>query len=280
MDDLKFDLLLTSIHRRYGVDMTGYSQKSLRRRVLDFIKNNDIGDVADLLPRVINDRTFFVRLLSDMVVSVTEMFRDPPVFLALRQEILPRFKNFPYVKIWHAGCATGEEVFSLAIMLHELNMLETATIYGTDICLRVLDKAKQGIYSNKDLAKWEDNYIKSGGVCNFRNYFIERYEHFRFHGFLRKNITFAEHDLVRKEPFGEINLILCRNVLIYFDRPLQNQVTQTFAESLVESGVLVLGLNETLNFLEAKRHFLCLSSTAKIYQKLAASTNLGWAYGT
>lgn len=281
MDDLKFELLLTTIHRRYEVDLAGYGQKSLRRRVLDFIKNNDISDVAELVPKVLNDRAFFVRLLSDMVVSVTEMFRDPSVFLALRTSILPRLKQLPYLKIWHAGCATGEEVYSLAIILHELDMLETATIYGTDICIPVLDKAKQGIYSNKDKARWEQNYISSGGRGNFSDYYLERYEHFRFHRFLRTNITFAEHDLVRKAPFGEVNLILCRNVLIYFDRPLQNQVAQTFAESLVDGGILVLGSNETLNFLDAKSHFSCLSSTTKIYEKLATtSSSHGQIYGT
>jgi chemotaxis protein methyltransferase CheR len=268
---LEFELLLLAIARRYGLDLTGYARKSLMRRIQHFKEKAGLHHFSELLPRVLHDRTFFMRLLTDISVSVTELFRDPQVFFMVRRLIFPKLKAHPYLKIWHAGCATGEEVYSLAILLHECQLLERATIYATDISGSALDKARHGIYDKNELAKGLENYKKAGGIFDLKDYYIEKYEHIRFHRFLRASIAFAEHDLVSGAPFGEINLIFCRNVFIYFDRLLQNKVAQKFASSLVDGGLLVLGTSESLQFIEANRHFENLSAIHKLYRKIAAT---------
>lgn len=267
LENLELELLLTALSKRYGLDLTGYARTSLRRRIKHFIDKIGLKCFSDLIPRVVHDYAFFLSLLADIAVSVTELFRDPQVFFSINKLLFPLLKDLPYIKIWHAGCATGEEVYSLAILLHEAKLLDKTTIYATDISYSSIEKARHGIYEKRELLKSSSNYKKAGGVMELKDYYIEKYEHIRFHSFLRQNITFAEHDLVSGDPFGEINLIFCRNVFIYFDRPLQNQVTHKFANSLVDDGILVLGTSESLQFLEMGQYFSSLLPKHKIYTK-------------
>lgn len=267
INNLEFELLLTALTKRYGLDLRGYARTSLLRRLTYFLDTSKLNHLSELIPRLLHDHSFLVNLLSHIAVSVTEFFRDPHVFQKFRHSILPLLRSQPYLKIWHAGCATGEEVYSLAIILHELQMLDKSTIYATDINSEALDKARLGIYDKKELLRSKYNYKRSGGILDLSEYFSERYEYIRFHHYLRNNIIFAQHDLVSDDPFGEINIIFCRNVFIYFDRPLQNSTAQKFASGLIENGILVLGASESLQFVDTAHQFEEISPTYRIYRR-------------
>lgn len=267
MSAYEFDGLLSEVDRRYGVDLTGYSRTSLMRRVSHFIRASNLNNASELPCRVVQDYAFFRRFLSEISVSVTAFFRDPHVFLAVAKRILPTFANFPYLKIWHAGCATGQEAYSLALLLHEAKLLSRSTIYATDIVPEALEAAREGIYEKAELLRSSSNYKKSGGVHDLSDYYTEKYDHVRFHRFLRGKIAFAEHSLISEAYLSEINLLFCRNVFIYFDRELQKKVAEKFSDSIVDGGFLILGTSESLQFIDVKNRFSNYSPLHKIYRK-------------
>jgi chemotaxis protein methyltransferase CheR len=202
-----------------------------------------------------------------MSITVTEMFRDPAFYTAIREKLIPALKTFPFVKIWHAGCATGEEVYSMAILLHEENFLDRARIYATDFNKHSLDIAEKGVYPARNMALHAANYRASGGKANFEDYYSAGYDLAKMKDMLKKNITFSYHNLVTDSVFGEMNVVICRNVLIYFDKILQERVFGLFTDSLRHSGFLCLGSKESLNFSSVKKNFETVESKQKIYRK-------------
>ncbi|PCJ30090.1 MAG: chemotaxis protein CheR [Moraxellaceae bacterium] len=266
-EDYDIHALLETIYLKWGYDFRGYSKASITRRIFFFLKEEKITRIPELQYQLVRDKALFYRFIRDVTVNVTEMFRDPEFYLSVKQNIIPQLKTYPHIKIWHAGCATGEEAYSLAILLDQSGILGRSTIYATDINRTVLDRAKKGIFSDSFLQQYEKNFNNSGLTGNLSDYFEKGYDHVIMDSRLRKNIVFTEHDLVIDHVFGEMQLIFCRNVLIYFTRELQNQVIDLFSESLDFGGYLCLGGKETLDFFSGKDKFITKDADNKIYQK-------------
>jgi len=239
----------------------------MRRRILTAMAKWSIANVSQLQHEVLHKREFFAMLLSELTVSTTEMFRDPSFFRALRQEVIPALKTYPTMKIWHAGCSTGEEVHSLAILLKEEGLYERAVIYATDINRLALKAAKDGIYAADSVRKFTTNYQQSGGMRSFSDYYTALYGAVKFNASLRENVVFSDHNLVTDDVFSEMHLILCRNVMIYFDKELQNRALQLFSRSLHYKGFLCLGSKENLAFSSIAGEFKEVVAQERIYQK-------------
>lgn len=266
-ESLGMALLLEGVRRRWGYDFANYSQASLRRRLDQARKDAGYERYTELLDRVLHDEAFFDRFLRYMSISVTEMFRDPPFYQAVRERVIPVLKTFPFAKIWHAGCATGEEVYSLAIVLHEEGFLDRATIYATDFNKQSLDVAQKGVYPVTHLEQHAANYRASGGRQIFSDYFSSAYGLAKVKNFLKERVTFSYHNLVTDGVFGEMNVIFCRNVLIYFDKTLQDRVFKLFTQSLRHGGFLCLGTKETINFSSVKQCYEQVGERTKIFKK-------------
>jgi chemotaxis protein methyltransferase CheR len=260
-------LLLDGIRSRYGYDFTHYSRASLKRRLERALAQTRLARFTELLDRLLRDEKCFDDFLKIMSITVTEMFRDPHFYLAVRQLVVPVLKTYPFVKIWHAGCATGEEVYSMALLLYEEGFLDRARIYATDFNKHSLDIASDGVYSARQMVTYAANYREAGGKCDFSAYLNNGYELAKFKDFLKKRITFSYHNLVTDGVFGEMNIICCRNVLIYFDKVLQDQVLSKFAESLRHGGFLCLGNKESLNFTAVTPLFEPVDKKQRIYRK-------------
>lgn len=267
IEDIELELLLEGIFKRYGYDFRNYSRASIKRRVKHFLAKSGHENISGILSKILYDHAFFQKLLEDFSVTVTEMFRDPDVYGFLRNQVLPFLKTYPFLKIWHAGCASGEEVYSLAILLQEEGLYDRTTIYATDFNETVLEKARQGIYPIDQVKKYIDNYRTAGGLCSLNDYFEAHYESVIMSQALKKNITFARHNLVTDQVFGEMHLILCRNVLIYFNRDLQENVFNLFNDSLVRGGFLCLGKKESLQFSKTYELYEPQDKTMQIYRK-------------
>ena len=267
IDTIEMDLLLEGILRRYGYDFRHYAQASLKRRLRRSMQRADLEQTSQMIPMVLHDEEFFDALLRDLSITVTEMFRDPDFYQAVRRKVVPVLKTYPFIKIWHPGCATGEEVYSMAIVLQEEGFLQRSQIYATDFNTHSLKVAREGIYPLERMQKFAHNYEQSGGTASFSDYYEARYGAARLAEPLRRNITFAYHNLVADGVFGEMNLIVCRNVLIYFDRHLQDRVLGLFSDSLCRRGFLCLGTKETVEFSTANNSFELLSRKQKVYQK-------------
>ncbi len=267
IEDIELELLLEAIAKRYGYDFRNYSKASMERRVRQAKVKLGCEEISDLTRKLLHDPAFFQRLVSDFSITVTEMFRDPEVYRTLREKVIPYLATYPFIKVWHAGCATGEEVYSLAILLHEEGLLDRATIYATDFNEEALSTARQGIYSIGTIKEYRDNYLKSGGKFSFSEYYHAQYDSVVMAKFLKKNITFARHNLVTDQVFGEMHLILCRNVLIYFDRTLQDRVFKLFDDSLARNTFLCLGSKESLKFSSVIDDFIEFDRKQKIYRK-------------
>ena len=263
---LEIDLLLEAIYKRYKYDFRNYSKASLRRRIEMRFRKEGLKCASDLIPLVLNDDEFFNKLLLDLSVTVTEMFRDPSFFKFLRDEVVLHLKTYPFVKIWHAGCATGEEVYSMAILLKEEGFLDRTQIYGTDFNSHSLSIAKQGIYDLEKIKESEENYKKSGGKYSLSDYFQAKYKSCKVDELIRKHVTFSYHNLVSDNSFGEMQLIICRNVLIYFDKNLQERVIKLFKNSLDPCGILCFGNNEALPVSDMSMNFETVSKTNRIYK--------------
>ena len=267
IQNIEIDLLLEAVVKRYGYDYRDYSKASLKRRIKNFMRSEQLDKISEAIPRLLYDDYLFENFVYSLSVSVTEMFRDPLVYKKIREEIIPFLKTYPHVKIWHAGCASGEEVYSMAILLKEEGMYERAHIYATDINPLVLQKGIEGIYNSRDVQTFTENYNNSGGQNSFSDYYHQKYDSVIMDKELKKNITFSQHNLVTDSSFGEMHLILCRNVLIYFNKPLQGSVLDLFALSLVNKGFLCLGTKETTRFSTSEDKYNELYPEERIYQK-------------
>ncbi len=264
---IEVDLLLEAIYRRYGYDFRNYSRLSLERRLTQFLIDKQCASYSEIMGRLLRDKNYFYELSTYFSVSVTALFRDPYFYSALREKVLPFLKTWPYFKIWHAGCATGEEAYSMAILLNDEQLLNRAMLYGTDISQSALETAKAGVYPLDIVKKGSVNYLKSGGSASLSNYYHARYDNAVIKSSLNKGITFSLHNLVIDKSFGEMQMIVCRNVLIYFNQDLKNQVLQLFWESLEYGGFLCLGDTESLMFTSVADKFITVDENAKIYKK-------------
>jgi chemotaxis protein methyltransferase CheR len=268
LERLEIELLLEAVYRHYGFDFRGYAYASLRRRVWKRIQAEGLGTVSDLQAAVLHDPEVLDRLLDDLSVNVTAMFRDPAFFLAFRERVVPLLRTYPFFRIWHAGCSTGEEVYSMAILLEEEGLYDRARVYATDMNERVLRQARAGIFPLERMQEYTDNYIRAGGRRSFSEYYTAGYGGALFHPALLRNVVFAQHNLVTDRSFSEFNAILCRNVLIYFDKALQSRVHRLFYDSLATFGVLALGGKETLRFSAFEECFEPVAPAEKVYRKV------------
>lgn len=259
--------ILHILRLQYGYDFTGYNQASLKRRILRFMGNTHMSGMFELKHRIVNDADYFNRMVQFITVNVTEMFRDPQFYKALRTQVLPKLAAYPIIKIWHAGCSTGEEVFSMAILLQEEGLLGRTRIYATDLNPVNLEKAQSGIVPMENIRDYTYNYMQSGGLGDFSDYYTARYDNALFSKELRKHITFFQHNLVTDGVFNEFHLICCRNVFIYFNRDLQERVLRLFHESLSDRGYLALGIKESMRFSEIHQQFETVNSQNKIYRR-------------
>ena len=268
LEKLEIHLLLEGIYLNYGYDYRDYAYPSIRRRVWHRIHAEKLTTISSLLDKVLHDSSYFERLIADFSINVTEMFRDPLFFKAFKENVVPLLKTYPSIRIWHAGCSTGEEVYSMAILLHEVGLYEKTKIYATDINTDVLKTAKNGCFSLEHMKKYTNNYIQAGGEQAFSDYYKVTDAGVKFHSYLTENVVFAQHNLVTDSSFNEFHVILCRNVLIYFNKALQNKVHQLFYNSLGKFGVLCLGNKESINYTAFNENYEDISSSQKIYKKI------------
>jgi len=267
IESIEIDLLLEAVFRRYGYDFRSYARASIERRTRQFMSGAGCSSVSEMIPKVLHDKEFFSRLARYFSISVTEMFRDPFVYRAVREKVVPLLRTWPHFKIWHAGSATGEEVYSLAIVLKEEGVYDRATIYATDFNDDALERAREGIYEVSKMKEATRNYQQAGGKASFSEYLHARYDAVAMSGSLKERITFANHNLAVDEAFGEMHLVFSRNVLIYFNRELQNRVLELFTNSLVRGGFLCLGTKEDLRFTDVNNRYDVVDGKAKIYRK-------------
>ena len=243
---LEVRLLLEAIHARYGYDLRGYTQASMQRRVLAALAKSGLPHLGELQHRIVTDAAFFAGVLHDLTVQVSELFRDPSFYVAFRQHVLPMLRTYPLVRIWHAGCATGEEAYASAIMLSEAGLYERAQIYATDLSARAVEQAKDGVYPAERLPLFSSNYAQAGGRAELARYFTVAYDRATLIEPLRRNILFFQHNLVSDHVFGEMHVVFCRNVLIYFGRELRERVLDKLHAALVHGGFLCLGHSERI----------------------------------
>jgi chemotaxis protein methyltransferase CheR len=267
LERLELDLLLEAIHQRYGYDFRGYARASLRRRLWRRTDLEGLRSLSGLQERVLHDPLCMERLLTDLSVNVTEMFRDPPVHAALRDEVFPLLRTHPFIRIWVAGCSTGEEVVSIAISLREKDLLGRALIYATDMDAEVLARARLGSFPLDRLQGYTRNYLEAGGVEVFSAYYTVSGDRAVFDPALLRDVVFAQHNLATDRSFNEFHLVVCRNVLIYFGRDLQDRVLQLFDESLGRRGVLALGRKETITGTVLENRYEPLVEAERIYRK-------------
>lgn len=267
IDQEELRSLLITIRDVYGYDFTQYAEASLKRRLLYFMNSRQIKTVKELSRLLLHDETVFEEFVRNISVTVTEMFRDPPFYSCLRSRVIKRLATYPFIKIWVAGCATGEEVYSIAILLKEEGLLNRSLIYATDINQHSLHMAKTGIYPMDLLKSYTTNYQKSGGEKDFSEYYVAQYNAVLFDKSLRDNVVFAPHNLASDQSFNEFHLILCRNVLIYFNQELQNKVMNLFYNSLCMFGILGLGNKESLLFTDKQRRFEAIDQKQKVFIK-------------
>ncbi len=268
LERIEIELLLEGIYRHYGFDFRSYAYASIRRRLWRRIEAEELTTVSALQNRLLHEPATMEQVLLDLSINVTAMFRDPMFYLAFRQKVVPLLRTYPFIRIWHAGCSTGEEVYSMAILLEEEGLYERARIYATDINEVVVHRARAGIFPLERMQEYTENYIRAGGARSFSEYYIAKYDGALFAPALQRNVVFSQHNLVTDRSFAEFNVILCRNVLIYFDRDLQTRVHGLFHESLVHLGILCLGAKETLRLSTYESSYEELSSAEKIYRKV------------
>jgi chemotaxis protein methyltransferase CheR len=265
--DIEIKLFLEAIYLKYGYDFRNYSKAHLKRRVLHRLNLTDVESISEMQYKVLHDPEFMKEVMKDFSINVTEMFRDPPFYEALRNEVVPILRTYPFIKIWHAGCSTGEEVYSMAILLDEEGLLDRTQIYATDYNQLVLEKARQASYSLDHEKEYQVNYLKSGGKKSLSDYYIRNEEEFRFADYLRRKVVFSDHNLALDNVFAEVHMVICRNVLIYFNRELQSRVIKLFHESIITGGILALGNKETLDYSSFADAFEPLNKKQKIYLK-------------
>ena len=269
LENLEIELLLMAIVRQHGFDFRGYAPASLKRRIHHAMEALGVATVSDLQARVLHDERALDRFLRALTIHVTAMFRDAEFYRALRSVVIPQLRTYPFVRIWHAGCATGEEVYSMAILLEEEGLYDRARLYATDLSEHVLDHARKGIYSVELMRKYTEGYHRAGGTQDFSRYYVADGEHAIMASSLRRNIVFSPHNLASDSSFNEFNVILCRNVMIYFGADLRDRAAGLLHDSLVRFGYLALGRRESLDLTPYAPRFEALPGGQRIYKRLA-----------
>lgn len=270
-EQVEFRLLLEAIYLRYGYDFRGYAEASLNRRIKAIKGRFHFETSHMLMQRLLDDPDFFRMVLPYFTVTTSEMFRDPHFFKALREELIPVLKTFASLNVWVAGCSYGQEAYSLAVLLHEEKLLDRTVIFATDMNPIAINAAREGIFPGENIQLYTRNYVASGGMAAFSDYYTADYGYARMASHLKDNMVFSEHNLGTDGSFSEMHLILCRNVLIYFDRELQNKVLGLFRESLRYRGFLGLGSRENIQFSNQSNAFSIVDARNKIYQKRGGS---------
>lgn len=266
--DVEIELFRQALRLRHGYDFSGYAPASFKRRVIGLQAAVGAPSVSRLTERLVHEDGFVREVIGRLSVPVSEMFRDPPVFRTLRDQIMPILATWPQINIWQAGCAHGEEVYSLAIVLRECGLYERAHIFATDFSDEALARAEEGIYPLREGRIYSDNYLRAGGTGSLSDWFVARYQRIKLDETLRRRVTFANHNLVSDGVFGEMQLIVCRNVLIYFGDDLQERALGLFRDSLVHGGFLCLGTRETLRFSEVAGDFEQVDPDRPIYRRV------------
>lgn len=267
LETIELGLFVSALQQRYGYDFSQYAPASLMRRVRQLVRTHGTDTISALTSRMLHEAELLRPVLDGLSVPVSDMFRDPPVFQALRERVLPMLASYPRINIWQAGCAHGQEVYSLAILLEEAGLYERSQIYATDFNATALQRAQEGIYPAKEAQLWSRNYQAAGGTRSLADYYSARYDFIKLDQRLRRNVIFANHNLVTDKVFCEAHLVLCRNVLIYFSNPLQERTLALFRDSLVRGGFLCLGLRENLEFAPIATEFSTLDGAHRLYRR-------------
>lgn len=268
--EIEMSLLIQAVYLKYHFDFRDYAHASLKRRLTTALTHFSCRSLSQLQDRVLRDRELFAALLDFLTVQVSEFFRDPSYFRALREGVVPLLRTYPAIKVWVAGCSTGEEVYSLAILLQEEGLLDRSLIYATDINPRALRKAEDGVYELDRIAGFSANYQRAGGKRSLSDYYSAAYGRARFDASLRRNVVFSDHSLATDSVFAEMQLVSCRNVLIYFDSDLKDRAIGLFRDALVYKGFLGIGSRESLRFTKHAAAFSNWAAEDRIYQKVAA----------
>ena len=271
-ESLELRLLLDAILIKYGYDFRNYARASLKRRIRKRMNESHVPNLGQMIHLVLHDTEFFETVLADLSINVTEMFRDAQFFRALREHVLPELANTSFLKIWHAGCSTGEEAYSHAIVLEELGLLDNARMFATDFNETIVSRARAGVYPLEKMREYTRSYQRSGGIRSFAEYYVASSETAAMVSHLKRNVVFAAHNLASDAVFGEMDIVICRNVLIYFDRELQDRVVTLFANCLVDGGFLCLGERESVRFLDASRWFESFGHHRSIYRRIPRET--------
>lgn len=260
-------ILLAAVNEKFGYDFRQYSRAHIKRRIMNRLAMSGVKDLNEMQRGILNDTSFASKFLQDLSITVTEMFRDPGFYKSVREQVIPMLKTYPFTKIWHAGCATGQEAYSMAILLKEEGIYDRTVIYATDFNQEALDQARSGIYPNRSMKEYTANYQLAGGKESFSDYYTSSYDMVIMNHDLKKNIVWANHNLVTDSVFAEVHMVLCRNVLIYFDKDLQRHVHGLFHESLMKGGILCLGSKESLQFGAYSEAYQTLNKQQKIFKK-------------
>jgi chemotaxis protein methyltransferase CheR len=269
IEDVEVNLLLNALNERYGYDFSGYARASLKRRLLGLMHYFDVGHLSQLIPIALYDEEVAQTVINSISVPTSEFFRDPGVWHYLRTTILPQLASFPRINIWQAGCGYGQEAYSLAILLHETGLLKRSRIFSSDINPLFLDNAQRGCWPVRYKQQWDDNYAHAGGSGDFADFFIEKNNDIAIRDELKQPIEFIQHNLVVDDVFKEMQLVICRNVLLYFGNTLQEHVVDLLARSLERGGYLLLGRGENIVDLPEKHPQLeLLDSSLQLYRKL------------
>lgn len=268
VEDIEIRLLLEALYARYHYDFRGYAMASVRRRLRQALEQLDISTISGLQERLLHDREMLPQLLGYLTVQVSEMFRDPGYFRAIREQVIPHLRTYPSLKVWVAGCSHGEELYSLVILFREEGLEDRTLFYATDISQEALQIAEAGVYPLDRVQLFTENHRKSGGRSSLSDYYQAAYGRVSFDRTLRRNVVFSDHSLVTDAVFGEMNLISCRNVLIYFDRSLQDRALGLFKDSLPRQGFLGLGAKESIRFSEHAGAFRDFVREEKLYQRI------------
>jgi chemotaxis protein methyltransferase CheR len=269
LEELEIELLLEAVYRRYGLDFRQYAQASLKRRLYRRLHAEGLETLSQLQDRLLHEPPCMERLLLDLSLNVTSMFRDPSFYLTFREKVVPALHTYPFTRVWCAGCSTGEEVYSLAILLQEEGLYDRTRIYATDINEHVLAAAREGVFPLDRMKRYTQHYIRGGGKRDFSEYYTAAYDSVRFSRSLTENVVFAQHNLAMDRGFNEFNVIVCRNVLIYFDKDLQDRVHELFYDSLGTFGILALGHKESLLFSRHADQYEELDANERLYRKIA-----------
>lgn len=268
LEEIEIDLLCEGIYRYYGFDFRQYARASLKRRIKNLVNLESLPSISSLQEKILHDRQMMERFLLNLSINVTAMFRDPRVYQVFRQKVIPLLQTYPSVRVWHAGCSSGEEPYSMSILLEEEGLAKRSKIYATDFNEAIIKKAKAGIFPLSVMREYTDNYQKAGGLKSFSEYYTANSDSAILSPYLRKSIVYSKHNLTIDGSFNEFNVIMCRNVMIYFNEDLRNRVLMLLHNSLCRFGILILGSKESLQFTPLEHKYKELDAHQKIYQRI------------